>query len=307
MIVKPASETPLTMLAIASMLVEAGVPNGAVNILPSRSSSAIANSILSDPRVRMVSFTGSTKVGRVLLKEAANAVVKPAMELGGNAPFIVFDDADIDSAVDGLMIAKLRNLGEACTAANRIFVHEKIHDVFVNKLVSKMASLKVGPATNRENDIGPLINAETRSKVHSLVQDALQRGAELRLGGELPDGKGFFYPPTVLTETPATAECISDEIFGPVAALQKFSDETDIICRANDTEYGLVAYVYTSDIGRGLAVSEKLDYGMVGLNRGLVSDPAAPFGGMKQSGLGREGASDGLEEFLEKQYISTVW
>ncbi|MBJ3775441.1 NAD-dependent succinate-semialdehyde dehydrogenase [Acuticoccus mangrovi] len=306
-IIKPASETPLTMLALMPLLEEAGVPPGIVNVLPSRSSGAVVGAMLKDPRVRVISFTGSTEVGRKLLHGAADTVVKPAMELGGNAPFIVFEDADLDAAADGLMIAKMRNMGEACTAANRIYVHEKVHDSFVEKYVDRMAKLKMGDGRAEGIDVGPLVNAETRDKVADFVDDAVAKGAKVRLGGQRPNVKGFFYPPTVLTDVPENAECVADEIFGPVAAIQSFTDEKDVVRRANETIYGLVAYVYTADLKRGMQVSEALEFGMVGLNRGLVSDPAAPFGGVKQSGLGREGGKEGMLEFMESQYISVAW
>ncbi|QMU58078.1 MAG: aldehyde dehydrogenase family protein [Boseongicola sp.] len=306
-IIKPASETPLTMLALMPLLEEAGVPKGVVNVLPSRRTGEMVDMLLHDPRVRVVSFTGSTEVGRKLLHSAADQVLKPAMELGGNAPLIVFEDADIDVAVEGTMLAKMRNLGEACTAANRIYLHEKVQDAFVERLSAAMAALKVGDGLDPSVDVGPLVNADTRDKVAEFVEDAVAKGATLHCGGQKPDGKGFFYPPTVLSNVPANANCIHDEIFGPVAAIQIFTDPEDVIKRANDTEYGLVAYVFTEDMKRGLQVCERLDYGMVGLNRGLVSDPAAPFGGTKQSGLGREGGHEGMHEFMETQYISASW
>lgn len=306
-VIKPASETPLTMLALMPVLEEAGVPPGVVNVLPSRSSGAVVGAMLADPRARVVSFTGSTEVGRKLLHAAADNVVKPAMELGGNAPFIVFEDADLDAAAEGLMIAKMRNLGEACTAANRIYVHEKVEAAFVEKFTALMAALKMGDGLDPSVDVGPLVNAETRDKVAEFVEDALKKGANLKLGGQRPNTKGFFYPPTVLTAVPDHADCLTDEIFGPVAAIQTFTDEAEIIERANNTEYGLVAYLFTGDMRRGMRISEQLDFGMIGLNRGLVSDPAAPFGGVKQSGLGREGGKEGMMEFLETQYISTTW
>jgi succinate-semialdehyde dehydrogenase/glutarate-semialdehyde dehydrogenase len=307
MVIKPASDTPLTMLALMPLLAEAGVPKGVVNVLPSRKSGAVVDAMLHDPRVRVVSFTGSTEVGRKLLHSAADNVITPAMELGGNAPFIVFDDADIGAAVEGCMIAKMRNLGEACTAANRIYVHEKVESEFTRRFTEKMAALKVGNGLDKGIDVGPLINAETRDKVIHFVDDALSKGAKLVLGGKKPDGKGFYYPPTVITNVPDNAECLRDEIFGPVAMIQTFNDQAEVIRRANDTEYGLVAYLYTNDLKRGLQVSERLEYGMVGLNRGIVSDPAAPFGGVKQSGLGREGGHEGMLEFMETQYISVTW
>lgn len=306
-VIKPASETPLTMLALMPLLEEAGVPAGLVNVLPSKRSGALVDHMLHDPRVRVVSFTGSTAVGRKLLHSAADRVLKPAMELGGNAPLIVFEDADLDVAVEGTMLAKMRNLGEACTAANRIYVHEAVAEEFTRRLAEAMGRLKVGDGTDPSVDVGPLVNAQTRDKVAEFVEDAVAKGARVAVGGKLPRGKGFFYPPTVLSNVPETADCVHDEIFGPVAALQTFTDQEDVIRRANDTEYGLVAYVFTQDMKRGLRVCERLDYGMVGLNRGLVSDPAAPFGGTKQSGLGREGGHEGMLEFMETQYISASW
>jgi succinate-semialdehyde dehydrogenase/glutarate-semialdehyde dehydrogenase len=306
-IIKPASETPLTMLALMPLLEEAGVPKGVVNVLPSKKTGPIVDHLLHDPRVRVVSFTGSTEIGRVLLRSAADQVLKPAMELGGNAPLIVFEDADIDVAVEGAMLAKMRNLGEACTAANRFYVHTKIFDRFVAKFTAAMSSLKVGNGLDPDTDVGPLVNKSTKDKVAFFVQDAVAKGAEIKLGGENISGPGFYYPPTVLVNVPESAECVADEIFGPVAAIQSFEDTEDVIRRANNTQYGLVAYVFTENMKRGMGVCERLDYGMVGLNRGLVSDPAAPFGGSKQSGLGREGGHEGMHEFMETQYISASW
>jgi succinate-semialdehyde dehydrogenase / glutarate-semialdehyde dehydrogenase len=306
-VLKPASDTPLTMLALMPILQEAGVPAGVVNVIPSRSSGKVVSAMLHDPRVRVLSFTGSTEVGRKLLQEAADNVIKPAMELGGNAPFIVFEDADIDAAVDGAMIAKMRNMGEACTAANRFLVHAKVQEEFSKKLTERMKVLRLGNGLDDGVAVGPLINKEGRDKVVALVEDAVKRGAKVLTGGKLPDGKGYFYPPTVLLDVPDGAKMLDQEIFGPVAAIQSFTSEEDAIRRANDTIYGLVAYLYTRDLARGMRVSEHLECGMVGLNRGLVSDPAAPFGGMKQSGIGREGAHEGLMEFLQTQYISTNW
>lgn len=306
-IIKPASETPLTMLALMPLLAEAGVPPGLVNVLPSRQTGALVDHMLHDPRVRVVSFTGSTGVGRKLLHAAADQVLKPAMELGGNAPLIVFEDADLDLAVQGTMLAKMRNLGEACTAANRIYVHADVAQEFTRRFTSAMAALKMGDGTDPAVDVGPLVNAATRDKVAAFVADAVAKGARIELGGTLPPGQGYFYPPTVLSNVPETADCVHDEIFGPVAAIQTFTDQEDVIARANDTEYGLVAYVFSENMKRALQVCERLDYGMVGLNRGLVSDPAAPFGGTKQSGLGREGGHEGMLEFMETQYISASW
>ncbi len=306
-VLKPASETPLTMLALMPILEEAGVPAGVVNVLPSRRSGAVVDHMLHDPRVRVVSFTGSTEVGRKLLHSAADNVLKTAMELGGNAPFIVFEDADVDAAIEGAMVAKMRNMGEACTAANRFYVHEKVADEFTTKLTAKMSALKMGNGLDDGVALGPLVNAEGRDKVIELVDDAVAKGAKVLTGGRAPDGTGFFYPATVLTNVPDGAKMLTEEIFGPVASLQTFTDEGEVVRRANDTIYGLVAYLYTRDMGRGLRVSEQLDFGMIGLNRGLVSDPAAPFGGMKQSGVGREGGHEGMMEFLETQYVSTNW
>ena len=306
-VLKPASETPLTMLALMPVMEEAGVPAGVINVLPSRRSGPVVDAMLKDPRVRVVSFTGSTEVGRKLLHAAADNVVKPAMELGGNAPFIVFEDADVDAAIDGAMIAKMRNMGEACTAANRFYVHEKVHDEFATKLTARMQALKLGNGLDDGVMLGPLVNADTRDKVKALVEDAVGKGASVLTGGKAPTGPGYFYPATVLDKVPDSAKLLREEIFGPVAALQTFSSEDEVVKRANDTEYGLVAYVYTRDLSRGMRVSERLEFGMIGLNRGLVSDPAAPFGGMKQSGIGREGAHEGLMEFMETQYVSLTW
>ena len=306
-IIKPASETPLTMLALMPLLEEAGVPPGLVNVLPSKRSGALVDHMLHDPRVRVVSFTGSTGVGRKLLHAAADQVVKPAMELGGNAPLIVFEDADIDVAVEGTMVAKMRNQGEACTAANRIYVHAAVAAEFTRRLSDAMGKLKVGDGADPSVDVGPLVNAETRDKVAAFVADAVAKGARVEIGGQTPNGKGFFYPPTVLSNVPETADCVAEEIFGPVAAIQTFTDQEDVIARANATPYGLAAYVFTANMARGMRVCERLEYGMVGLNRGLISDPAAPFGGVKQSGLGREGGHEGMFEFMETQYISASW
>jgi len=306
-VLKPASDTPLTMLALMPILEEAGVPAGVVNVIPSRSSGKVVSAMLHDPRVRVVSFTGSTEVGRKLLHEAADNILKPAMELGGNAPFIVFDDADIDAAIEGAMVAKMRNMGEACTAANRFYVHEKVHDEFAKKLTAKMVGLKMGNGLDDGVALGPLVNKDGLDKVIELVDDAVKKGAKVLTGGKTPPGPGFFYPATVLANVSEDAKMLNEEIFGPVASLQAFKSEDEVITRANHTEYGLVAYLYTRDLSRGMRVSEKLDFGMIGLNRGVVSDPAAPFGGVKQSGLGREGAHEGMMEFMETQYVSVTW
>ena len=307
MVVKPASETPLTMLALAPLLEEAGVPQGVVNIVTSRRSAAVVNAMLADPRVRVVSFTGSTETGRRLLRSAADTVINPRMELGGNAPFIVLPDADLEAATAGAMVAKMRNMGEACTAANRFYVHADVHEEFVGRLSRAMGALKVGNGLEAGVAVGPLVNADTRDKVESLVEDARARGARVHTGGHRLPPPGYFYAPTVLSQVPDEALCVREEIFGPVAPVLSFRSEDELIERANSTEYGLVAYLYTRDLGRGLALSERLEAGMIGLNRGVVSDPAAPFGGVKQSGLGREGGHEGMMEFLETQYVSVSW
>jgi succinate-semialdehyde dehydrogenase/glutarate-semialdehyde dehydrogenase len=306
-ILKPASDTPLTALAMGALLTEAGVPAGVVNVLPSRRSGPVIGAMLHDPRVRKLSFTGSTEVGRGLLREASDCVVNCSMELGGNAPFVVFDDADLESAVAGAMIAKMRNGGEACTSANRFLVQRGIAEAFSTRLAESMGALRVGPGLAEGTQLGPLINAAGRDKVMSLVTSAVQDGARLAVGGTVPDGPGFFYPATVLVDVPVDAGILREEIFGPVAPIVVFDTEDEAVRLANDTEYGLVAYVYTRDLQRGLRFSEALESGMVGINRPLVSDPAAPFGGVKQSGLGREGGHDGLLEFMESKYIAVSW
>jgi len=306
-ILKPASETPLTALAIGAILMEAGVPDGVVNIVPSKRSGAVVGAMLHDPRVRKISFTGSTEVGRRLLATASQAVVNASMELGGNAPFLVFDDADLPAAVDGAMTAKMRNCGEACTAANRLYVQAGIAPAFTAALTHRMNDLTSGPGLEPGVNVGPLVNEESRDKVAELVDDAIAKGATVTTGGQTPDGTGWFYPPTVLTGVPDDALILREEIFGPVAPIVVFDTEDEAIAMANDTEYGLVAYLYTQDLARGLRVSEALESGMIGLNRALVSDPAAPFGGVKQSGLGREGGHDGLLEYLESKYIALTW
>jgi succinate-semialdehyde dehydrogenase/glutarate-semialdehyde dehydrogenase len=306
-ILKPASDTPLTALAMAAILAEAGAPEGVVNVLPSRSSGKVVSTMLRDPRVRKLSFTGSTEVGRILLAQAAENVVNTSMELGGNAPFLVFADADLDAAVEGAMIAKMRNGGEACTAANRFYVESTVAEEFSGRLAQRMSGLVVGPGTDEKTQVGPLVNEDTVAKVDGLVRGALDAGAVAVTGGSRPDGAGFYYPPTVLTGVAADAPILREEIFGPVAPIVTFNSEDEAVRLANDTEYGLVAYVYTGDLARGLRVSESLEAGRVGLNRGLVSDPAAPFGGVKQSGIGREGGHDGLLEYLESKYIAVNW
>jgi len=303
-ILKPATETPLTAYAMAALCEEAGVPVGVINVLTTRKPSALIGAMLADPRVRKLSFTGSTGVGRTLLAEAAKNVVSCSMELGGNAPVIVFEDADLDNAIEGVMLAKMRNAGQACTAANRIYVQSSVYETFAARLTGRMAALAVGPGVAPETECGPMISAAAVAKIGHLVEDAKTRGAKLLCGGERPKRDGFYYPPTVLSEVPAEAEMIHEEIFGPVAALCRFDTEDEAIARANDTEYGLSAYIFTRDVGRGLRVARRIESGMIAINRGLVSDPAAPFGGVKQSGLGREGGTDGIYEFLETKYIA---
>lgn len=306
-ILKPASETPLTALALAELLAEAGVPAGVVNVLPSRKSAVVANAMLSDERVRKVSFTGSTEVGRILLAKAAERVVNCSMELGGNAPFIVLDDADLDVAVDGAMIAKMRNAGESCIGANRFYVHTSIVEEFSTKFAIAMAALRIGPGLDDGVDVGPLVNASTVEKVASLVDDAVAGGATVLTGGKRPDRTGFFYEPTVITDIDPEAEILHTEIFGPVAPIMTFSDVDEVIAQANQTIFGLAAYVFGRDVGRAMSVASRIESGVVGVNRGFISDPAAPFGGMKQSGIGREGSQDGIHEFLESQYIAVNW
>jgi succinate-semialdehyde dehydrogenase/glutarate-semialdehyde dehydrogenase len=305
-ILKPASETPLTAYALAAIYEEAGVPPGVVNVLTTTSPGPLTAAILADPRVRKLSFTGSTGVGRTLLAEASKHVVSCAMELGGNAPLIVFDDADLDAALDGAMIAKMRNAGEACTAANRLYVQSGIHDAFVTGLTRRMEALRVGPGAEAETECGPMITRKAVEKIERLVDDALAKGAKVVTGGARPNRPGFFYPPTVLTNASDDAEMAVEEIFGPVAPVYRFDDEAEVIARANNTEYGLAAYIFTRDLSKGLRVAGAVEAGMIGLNRGLVSDPAAPFGGVKQSGLGREGGQHhGIAEFMEAKYIAT--
>lgn len=304
-ILKPASETPLTAYALASIYEEAGVPAGVVNVLTTSTPATFSAAILADPRVRKLSFTGSTGVGRLLLAEAAKHVVSCSMELGGNAPFIVFDDADLDAALDGAMVAKMRNAGEACTAANRLYVQSGIYQSFAEGLAKRMSDLNVGPGVDALTECGPMITTKAVEKIDRLVVDAKAKGARVTCGGEPSAGPGYFYPPTVLVDMPDGVEMAHEEIFGPVAPLYRFETEDEVIGRANDTEYGLAAYVFTRDIARGLRVSSALESGMIALNRGLVSDPAAPFGGVKQSGLGREGGQHhGIAEFMEAKYIA---
>jgi succinate-semialdehyde dehydrogenase/glutarate-semialdehyde dehydrogenase len=306
-VLKPASETPLTALALGRLLTDAGAPPGVVNVVPSRRSGELASRLLDDPRVRKISFTGSTEVGRDLLAHAARTVVNTGMELGGNAPFLVFGDADLDSAVVGAMIAKLRNGGSACTAANRFIVHESIADDFTGRLAQAMGRLTVGPGLDAGTDIGPLVNAKTREKVSRLVEDAIATGAKALVGAEAPARTGFYYLPTVLAGVSEDSQILAEEIFGPVAPITTFANVDEAVMLANATEYGLVSYVYTGDLRLGLQVGERLDSGMVGINRPVISDPAAPFGGTKQSGLGREGGHEGMLEYTETQYLAIEW
>ena len=306
-ILKPASETPLTAYALAALYQEAGVPPGVVNVLTTSAPGPVVAAMLKDPRVRKLSFTGSTGVGRTLLAEAARSVVSCSMELGGNAPFIVFDDADLDAALDGSMIAKMRNAGEACTAANRIYVQSGLYDAFAKGLTERMAALKVGVGVSPETECGPMITRKAVDKIDRLVADAVAQGARVLCGGSAPKVRGFYYPPTVLTDVPRAAEMTNEEIFGPVAPISRFETESEVVEKANDTEHGLAAYIYTRDISRGFRVAAQIEAGMIALNRGLVSDPAAPFGGVKQSGLGREGGQrHGILEFMEAKYLAVA-
>jgi succinate-semialdehyde dehydrogenase/glutarate-semialdehyde dehydrogenase len=302
-VIKPAAQTPLSMLALADILREAGVPDGVVNVVTTKRSGAVMEPLIRSGIARKLSFTGSTEVGRRLLEQCADKVLRTSMELGGNAAFIVFPDADLDAAVEGAVMAKMRNSGEACTAANRMYVHDDVVDEFGSRLAKAMAALPVGRGVEDGVRVGPMIDAASQEKVHELVQDAVDRGAEVLTGGERPSTAGYFYPPTVLTHVPDTARMRHEEIFGPVAPISTFSTEGEVVRAANDTEYGLVDDVYTDDLRRALRVAESLEAGMVGLNQGIVSNPAAPFGGVKASGLGREGGSTGIDEFLETKYI----
>jgi succinate-semialdehyde dehydrogenase/glutarate-semialdehyde dehydrogenase len=303
-VMKPAQQTPLSMLALGQILEECGLPGGVFNIVTTSSSSEVTAPLLEDDRLRKLSFTGSTEVGRKLLAQAADNVLKVSMELGGNAPFLIFEDADLDDAVEGALLAKMRNIGEACTAANRFHVAESVAGEFAKKLGQAMGSLRIGRGTEEGVEVGPLIDEPSRQKVAELVQDALEKGATAVVGGEPIDGRGYFYKPTVLDRVGPDARMLKEEIFGPVAPVASFDSEEDAIAAANDTEYGLVAYVYTRDLKRAIRVIEGLETGMVGLNQGMVSNAGAPFGGVKQSGIGREGGFEGIEEFLEVKYVA---
>jgi len=304
MVVKPAQQTPLSMLALAAILEEAGLPGGVLNLITASSSSESTGPLIADPRLRKLSFTGSTEVGRKLMSQASDNLLRLSMELGGNAPFIVFEDANVDAAVAGAMIAKMRNIGEACTSANRFHVAGAVADEFAEKLAAKMGAMKLGRGVEEDVEVGPLIDDDQRSKVADLVSDAIGRGASAVVGGQAHDGAGYFYEPTVLTDIPDDAELLREEIFGPVAPIKGFADEDEAVAAANNTEFGLVAYLFTNDLKRALRVCERLETGMVGLNQGMVSNAGAPFGGIKQSGFGREGGYEGIDEYLETKYVA---
>ncbi len=304
MVVKPAQQTPLSMLMLAQILEQAGLPGGVLNLVTASSSSETVRPLISDRRLRKLSFTGSTEVGRKLMEQSSENLLRLSMELGGNAPFLVFEDADIDAAVQGAMLAKMRNIGEACTAANRFHVAEAVAEGFAEQLAEKMGAMKVGRGTQDGVEVGPLIDEQQRTKVSELVEDAVERGARTLVGGQPRDGAGYFYEPTVLTEISEDARLLKEELFGPVAPVKSFAGEDEAVAAANATEFGLVAYLYTNDLKRALRVCERLETGMVGLNQGMVSNAAAPFGGVKHSGFGREGGPEGIEEYLETKYVA---
>jgi succinate-semialdehyde dehydrogenase/glutarate-semialdehyde dehydrogenase len=306
MVIKPAAQTPLSMLALAGILGEAGLPEGVLNVVTTSDSGGVMEPLIRDGRARKLSFTGSTGVGRKLLEQCADKILRTSMELGGNAPFVVFDDADMDAAIEGAMQAKMRNIGEACTAANRFYVQRGVMEEFARRLTERMQALPMGRGTEKDVVVGPLIDQKAVDKVTELVKDATDRGAKVLTGGSGVDGPGHFYQATVLTDVPQEARLTHEEIFGPVAPITPFDTEEEAVAKANDTEFGLVSYVYTSDLKRALRVCEALEAGMIGLNQGIVSNPAAPFGGIKQSGLGREGGSVGIDEFLETKYIAVA-
>jgi succinate-semialdehyde dehydrogenase/glutarate-semialdehyde dehydrogenase len=306
-VLKPAEDTPLTALLVADILAEAGVPDGVVNVVTTDQPGPVTETALAHPSVTKLSFTGSTGVGKLLLHQAAERVLNSSMELGGNNAFVVCGDADPAAAVEGAMIAKMRNGGQACTAVNRFLVHDDVYDEFVGALTEQMAALVVGPGGDEATTCGPLVNTRAVQRIDAAVRGAVAAGARVELGGTVPDGPGCFYPPTVLTDVPADAAILREEIFGPVATIVRVRSDDEAVRLANDTEFGLVGYVYSGDLAHGLRVAESLDVGMVGLNRGLVSDPAAPFGGVKESGLGREGGYEGIEEYLETQYVAVTW
>jgi succinate-semialdehyde dehydrogenase/glutarate-semialdehyde dehydrogenase len=310
MVVKPAKQTPLSMLALTQILEQAGLPAGVLNVITASSAGAVIEPLLKDPRTRKLSFTGSTEVGRTLIEQSAQQVLRVSMELGGNAPFLVFEDADLDAAVEGALLAKMRNVGEACTAANRFHVHQSLAEEFSRRLAERMGALKVGRGTEPDVDVGPLIDEDQRAKVTELVGDAVTRGARVLVGGgpglgpARPSSPGYFFEPTVLADVPDDARLLREEIFGPVAPVATFTTDEQALAAANRTEYGLVAYVYTRDLDRALRVCEGIESGMIGLNQGVVSNPAAPFGGVKQSGFGREGGFEGIGEYLETKYVA---
>ncbi|WP_182525036.1 NAD-dependent succinate-semialdehyde dehydrogenase [Nocardioides dongkuii] len=304
MVVKPAAQTPLTMLALAALLEEAGLPPGVLNVVPTTQAGAVSEALQADGRLRKVSFTGSTGVGKVLVRQSADRLQRMSMELGGNAPFLVFEDADIDAAVDGAMIAKMRNMGEACTAANRFLVHSSVAAEFAERLGARMGALTVGRGQDEGVDVGPLIDEKAVDSVDRLVSEAVRDGATVVTGGSAPEGPGYFYPPTVLLDVPEGAAITAEEIFGPVAPITTFETEEEAVAKANDTEYGLASYAYTRDLARTIRLAESLDFGMIGINSGLISNPAAPFGGVKASGFGREGGFEGIEEYLETTYVA---
>jgi succinate-semialdehyde dehydrogenase/glutarate-semialdehyde dehydrogenase len=304
MVVKPAKQTPLSMLAMTGILEEVGLPGGVLNVVTAKSSGAVMEPLIRDPRTRKLSFTGSTEVGRKLIEQSAEQILRVSMELGGNAPFLIFEDADLDQAVEGAMIAKMRNIGEACTSANRFHVADAVAGDFAGRLAERMGALKIGRGTDPDVKVGPLIDDDQRSKVADLVDDAVGKGAQVLVGGERLDGAGYFYRPTVLADVPDHARVLDEEIFGPVAPVKGFGSEDEAIAAANDTQYGLVAYVYTRDMKRAFRVIERLETGMVGLNQGMVSNAGAPFGGVKHSGYGREGGPEGIEEYLETKYVA---
>jgi succinate-semialdehyde dehydrogenase/glutarate-semialdehyde dehydrogenase len=304
MVVKPAKQTPLSMLAMAKILEEAGLPGGVCNIITAKSSGSVMEPLIRDARTRKLSFTGSTEVGRMLIEQSAEQILKVSMELGGNAPFLIFEDADLDLAVEGAMLAKMRNTGEACTSANRFHVHEAVAGEFAERLAERMGALKVGRGTEDGVQVGPLIDDAQRGKVEELVEDARSKGANVVVGGERSNGAGYFYKPTVIGDVPDGARVLREEIFGPVAPVKGFQSEEEAIAAATATEYGLVAYVFTRDINRAFRVIEELETGMIGFNQGMVSNAGAPFGGVKQSGFGREGGPEGMEEYLETKYVA---
>jgi succinate-semialdehyde dehydrogenase/glutarate-semialdehyde dehydrogenase len=304
MIIKPAQETPLTMLLLAKLMDEAGLPKGVLSILPTSKPGDLTTALIDDGRLRKLTFTGSTGVGKALAKQSSDKLLRLSLELGGNAPFIVFDDADVDAAVEGALLAKMRNGGEACTASNRFHVANAVRAEFTEKLVKRMSEFKLGNGLEEASTLGPLVNAKQVATVEDLVSDAVSKGATVAVGGVAPDGPGHFYPATVLADVPATARIFKEEVFGPVAPIIGFDTEEEGIAAANDTEYGLAAYIYTQGLDRALRVAEAIEAGMVGVNRGVISDPAAPFGGVKESGFGREGGSEGIEEYLDTKYIA---